>query len=183
MDTASAIRAPKGQVYARVVSRLADGIFIARANCLAFIALSRNGWERKSSAACRKEGAITIRRSCCGPAPRCQSTLQRSLKRTGLSLPPMKTFFLRQGVSSARTSSGEQLLRSFAAHDEGHPDWLSRCLSITMQSKGENVMAENDRNERDIELREWIESLNYVIEQGDPDRVRDLMHSLQARTH
>ncbi len=33
----------------------------------------------------------------------------------------------------------------------------------------------------DIELREWIESLDYVIEQGDPERVRTLLRRLQVR--
>lgn len=32
-----------------------------------------------------------------------------------------------------------------------------------------------------IETREWLESLDYVIEQGDPRRVQELLASLQAR--
>lgn len=35
--------------------------------------------------------------------------------------------------------------------------------------------------ERDIEIREWLDSLDYVIEQGDPERVRALLRRLQVR--
>ncbi|MGH9434363.1 MAG: pyruvate dehydrogenase (acetyl-transferring), homodimeric type, partial [Terriglobia bacterium] len=42
--------------------------------------------------------------------------------------------------------------------------------------------AENEFTELEaIETREWLESLDYVIEQGDPRRVESLLSSLQAR--
>ncbi len=34
-----------------------------------------------------------------------------------------------------------------------------------------------------IERREWLASLDYVLQQGDPERVRGLMRELQARVH
>ncbi len=42
--------------------------------------------------------------------------------------------------------------------------------------------AENEFTELEaIETREWLESLDYVMEQGDPRRVENLLSSLQAR--
>src|SRR5215470_5395132 len=38
------------------------------------------------------------------------------------------------------------------------------------------------REQRDLELketREWLESLDYVLQSGGPERVRDLLHKLQ----
>jgi pyruvate dehydrogenase E1 component len=43
-------------------------------------------------------------------------------------------------------------------------------------------MAGNN-NEREIERREWLASLDYVLQQHDPDRVRNLMKALHARIH
>ncbi|MFW5871280.1 MAG: pyruvate dehydrogenase (acetyl-transferring), homodimeric type [Verrucomicrobiota bacterium] len=42
-------------------------------------------------------------------------------------------------------------------------------------------MAENEKSRIDIERREWIESLDYVLEQGDHDRVRRLVRDLRER--
>ena len=45
-----------------------------------------------------------------------------------------------------------------------------------------NPRAGNDAaGEIDVETREWLESLDYVIAQGDPERVRRLLRRLQAR--
>ncbi len=33
----------------------------------------------------------------------------------------------------------------------------------------------------EVETREWIESLDYVIENGGPDRVRKLLRKLERR--
>src|SRR6056297_633887 len=38
-------------------------------------------------------------------------------------------------------------------------------------------------NEIEIERREWLASLDYVLRQGDPERVRGLMEDLQLRIH
>lgn len=37
--------------------------------------------------------------------------------------------------------------------------------------------------EEEIETREWIESIDYVIQQGDPERVRKLLQELQMRVY
>ncbi|HET7559030.1 MAG TPA: pyruvate dehydrogenase (acetyl-transferring), homodimeric type [Limnochordia bacterium] len=42
-------------------------------------------------------------------------------------------------------------------------------------------MPERKVDERDVELREWLDSLDYVIEQGDPKRVRELLSRLAIR--
>nr|NIT61627.1 hypothetical protein [Fodinibius sp.]NIX00977.1 hypothetical protein [Phycisphaerae bacterium]NIY30207.1 hypothetical protein [Fodinibius sp.] len=34
-------------------------------------------------------------------------------------------------------------------------------------------------DEKEIETREWLESLEYVIQHGGPERVRELLHELQ----
>ena len=44
-------------------------------------------------------------------------------------------------------------------------------------------MAKNGKSEAEVERREWLASLDYVIRQGDEDRVRALMEALQARVH
>ena len=34
-----------------------------------------------------------------------------------------------------------------------------------------------------IELQEWLESLEYVIQNSSPERVRELLEALQSRVH
>ncbi|MDF1611352.1 pyruvate dehydrogenase (acetyl-transferring), homodimeric type [Stygiobacter electus] len=42
-------------------------------------------------------------------------------------------------------------------------------------------MSNNNYNELDeIELREWLESLEYVLQTGGPDKVKELLHNLDA---
>jgi len=41
----------------------------------------------------------------------------------------------------------------------------------------------NALTEEEIELQEWLESLDYVIQKGGPERVNRLMRELQMRIH
>ena len=40
---------------------------------------------------------------------------------------------------------------------------------------------QNNQTDQDIELLEWLESLDYVIQIGDHERVQKLLLELQAR--
>jgi pyruvate dehydrogenase E1 component len=42
--------------------------------------------------------------------------------------------------------------------------------------------SDQEAAEKEIELQEWLESLDDVIQHGDPERVRNLLHELQMRT-
>lgn len=44
-------------------------------------------------------------------------------------------------------------------------------------------MAYNKLSEEEIELQEWLESLNYIIEKGGSDRVREILQALQMRAY
>jgi pyruvate dehydrogenase E1 component len=50
----------------------------------------------------------------------------------------------------------------------------------------DNLMSNGNNNEldiKDIETREWMYSLDYVLEHGGPERVKELLHQLQIRAH
>jgi len=42
---------------------------------------------------------------------------------------------------------------------------------------------QNTLTEREVELKEWLESLDYVIESGGPDRVRGILEALHMRAY
>ncbi len=44
-------------------------------------------------------------------------------------------------------------------------------------------MNNDKQNELDIETREWLYSLDYVLEHGGPERVKELLQELQIRAH
>lgn len=44
-------------------------------------------------------------------------------------------------------------------------------------------MSYNKLSEEEIELQEWLESLNYIIEKGGSDRVREILQALQMRAY
>jgi pyruvate dehydrogenase E1 component len=48
-------------------------------------------------------------------------------------------------------------------------------------------MNNNNNNEQqlldEVEIREWLESLEYVLQSGGPDKVKDLLHNLSAYAH
>jgi len=44
-------------------------------------------------------------------------------------------------------------------------------------------MEYNKLSEAEIELQEWLESLNYIIEKGGSDRVREILQALQMRAY
>ncbi|MCL6099827.1 MAG: hypothetical protein M1391_14775 [Bacteroidetes bacterium] len=35
----------------------------------------------------------------------------------------------------------------------------------------------------EVELREWLESLEYVLQSGGPEKVRELLHNLDTYAH
>jgi pyruvate dehydrogenase E1 component len=50
----------------------------------------------------------------------------------------------------------------------------------------DNLMSNGNNNEndiKDIETREWLYSLDYVLEHGGPERVKELLQQLQIRAH
>jgi len=47
----------------------------------------------------------------------------------------------------------------------------------------DNPVMLNEQNEEEIELKEWLESLDYVIQKGDTKRVSQLLHELQQRAY
>jgi len=47
----------------------------------------------------------------------------------------------------------------------------------------ENAEHDSQHNEEAVELREWLESLDYVIQQGGDRRVSSLLHELQQRAY
>ncbi|NOX88153.1 MAG: pyruvate dehydrogenase (acetyl-transferring), homodimeric type [Calditrichaeota bacterium] len=44
-------------------------------------------------------------------------------------------------------------------------------------------MSQINSTDEELELREWLESLDYVLEHGGPERVKKLMHELQQRVY
>ena len=44
-------------------------------------------------------------------------------------------------------------------------------------------MNDNNLNDRDAEIKEWLESLEYVLQEGGPERVKDLLHDLDTYAH
>ena len=44
-------------------------------------------------------------------------------------------------------------------------------------------MNDNNLNDRDIEIKEWLESLEYVLQEGGPERVKELLHDLDTYAH
>jgi pyruvate dehydrogenase E1 component len=45
-------------------------------------------------------------------------------------------------------------------------------------------LRKNDNHEiEDIETLEWLESLEYVLQNGGPERVRELLHELDTHAH
>lgn len=44
-------------------------------------------------------------------------------------------------------------------------------------------MSNTDNELMDIEIREWLYSLDYVLEHGGPDRVKEILQQLQIRAH
>ena len=44
-------------------------------------------------------------------------------------------------------------------------------------------MNDNNMSERDIEIREWLESLEYVLQDGGPERVKELLNDLDTYAH
>ncbi|VAX26048.1 Pyruvate dehydrogenase E1 component [hydrothermal vent metagenome] len=44
-------------------------------------------------------------------------------------------------------------------------------------------MNENNMTERDIEIQEWLESLEYVLQDGGPERVKELLNDLDTYAH
>jgi len=50
----------------------------------------------------------------------------------------------------------------------------------------DNLMSNGNNNEndlKDVETREWLYSLDYVLEHGGPERVKELLQQLQIRAH
>jgi len=47
----------------------------------------------------------------------------------------------------------------------------------------DNPVMLKEQNEEEIELKEWLESLDYVIQKGDTKRVSQLLHELQQRAY
>ncbi len=37
--------------------------------------------------------------------------------------------------------------------------------------------------EEEVELKEWLESLEYVLQSGGPERVKELLHNLDTYAH
>ena len=44
-------------------------------------------------------------------------------------------------------------------------------------------MNDNNMSERDIEIQEWLESLEYVLQDGGPERVKELLNDLDTYAH
>ena len=44
-------------------------------------------------------------------------------------------------------------------------------------------MNDKNMNDRDIEIQEWLESLEYVLQDGGPKRVKELLHDLDTYAH
>lgn len=44
-------------------------------------------------------------------------------------------------------------------------------------------MNDNNMTERDIEIQEWLESIEYVLQEGGPERVKELLHDLDTYAH
>lgn len=44
-------------------------------------------------------------------------------------------------------------------------------------------MNDNNITERDIEIQEWLESIEYVLQEGGPERVKELLHDLDTYAH
>ncbi len=55
-------------------------------------------------------------------------------------------------------------------------DVLDQLLDLDRSQLGPNELAELNR----VELREWLESLEYVLASGGSDRVRDILQALEA---
>ena len=41
----------------------------------------------------------------------------------------------------------------------------------------------NDMSLEELETREWLESLEYILQSGGPERVRQLLHDLDTYAH
>ena len=41
----------------------------------------------------------------------------------------------------------------------------------------------NDKEIEDLETKEWLESLDYVLKSGGPERVKSLLHNLDTYAH
>jgi len=44
-------------------------------------------------------------------------------------------------------------------------------------------MNDKNMNDRDIEIQEWLESLEYVLQESGPERVKELLHDLDTYAH
>ncbi len=44
-------------------------------------------------------------------------------------------------------------------------------------------MNDKNMNDRDVEIQEWLESLEYVLQKGGPERVKELLHDLDTYAH